>query len=310
MENGGRRDEGGGRAGARPWTGRTRGGYWGNLFFITALRLLGLRAAYVLLLPIPIYYLIADRKSVRASSEYLERVFGPLPALRRLWYVYRHFYSLGRMLLDKVCILGGGRGRFRYIFDGEENLEKALAPGRGVVILSSHVGNWEAAAEILHRAKVPVNIVAFENEVEHIRRMVAGAEKEKAFRVIAVSGGFEHSLEALAALRRGEAVALHGDRVMGGASARASFFGREATFPAGAWWLAAVSGAPLLQVFAMREPDWTYRLIALPPRFLEVPPRAGRAGFAARCVAEYAGHLENVLRRYPFQWYNFYPFWD
>ena len=65
------------------WTGRTRGGYYGNLFFIKMLRAFGLRGAF---LPLPFvcaYYLLAHPAATRASAEYLARIFGPLPAWRR-----------------------------------------------------------------------------------------------------------------------------------------------------------------------------------------------------------------------------------
>jgi predicted LPLAT superfamily acyltransferase len=295
---------------AEHWTGRTRGGVFGNWLFIAVLRVLGLRAAYAFLAFVAAYFLLASRQGYRGSSDYLRRLLGPLPFLRRVWSVYRHYYSFGVMLLDRVVILSGREDRFVYISDGEENVRQAMAEGRGAIVLGAHAGSWEAAGHLLKGFDVIVNIVGVDREVESMRRMLSGAMSARHVRLIRAEGPFEHSVEILAALRRGEVVGILGDRAAGHAAVRANFLGKQAAFPAGAYLLAAVAGAPLIPVFSFRERGFRYRLIALPPERLQMPPRDQRAAFLDACVRRYVERLESMLRRYPYQWYNFYPFWD
>jgi predicted LPLAT superfamily acyltransferase len=283
---------------------------FGNWFFITVVRLLGLRVAYAFLAVVAAWFLLAARPAARSSAEYLQRLMGPLPFLRRTARVYHHFFSFGVMLLDRVAILRGREDAFAYTFDGEAHLREALSANRGLVLLASHTGNWEAAGHLLRRIDVPCSIVGFDNEVDPIRRVYAGTMSGRHVRMIAVEGPFEHSVEILAALRRGEIVAMLGDRLSGQAPVQASFLGRPALFPAGAYLLAALAGAPVVQAFAFREPGFRYRFVAFPPERLEMPPRDRRSDFLAACVARYAGRLESMVRQYPCQWYNFYPFWD
>jgi predicted LPLAT superfamily acyltransferase len=118
------------------------------------------------------------------------------------------------------------------------------------------------------------------------------------------------SIPISAALRRGEIVCLLGDRSFGGADIRVPFFGSPARFPVGPYLLAAVSGAPIFQTFVVREKLGHYRFFSFPAKF--IPREILRAGTEALQphVAEYAARLAGVAGKYPFQWFNIYPFWD
>ncbi len=292
------------------WTGRTRGGVFGNWFFITVCRLFGIRVAYFFLVFVAAYFLLGARRAARSSSEYLQRLLGPLSFFRRTVHVYRHFFNYGMALLDRVAILSGRGGAFTYAYDGEEHLREALAEKKGLILLTSHTGNWEAASHLLTRLEAPCSIVGVDNEIEPIRRLLSGAMKERHVRMISAAGRFEHSVEIIAALRRGEIVAMMGDRGGGPPIVETDFLGKPAPFPAGAFLLAAVTGAPLVQVFSFREKGFRYRFTGFPPERLEPPSRDERRAFLEACVRRYVERLESMVRKHPHQWYNFYPFWE
>lgn len=292
------------------WTGRTSGGYFGNWFFIQTLRAFGLRAALAPLTPICAYYLLAHRRAVKCSMEFLAAALGPCPPARGYWRTYKHFYSLGMMLLERFAIVAG-QGKFVFDHDGDIHIKNALDRGRGLIILGAHVGNWEAAGHLMSRYEAVVNVVGFDRERKSIKNLFASRMGNRKFNFIA-AGGDEPMLAipVLSALRRGEIVALHGDRIFGGATLKANFLGRPASFPVGAYRLAAISGAPLAHAFSAREKFGFYRLIAYPAMTCADRGREGRAEFEKTGVELYARRLEELVRRYPFQWYNFYPFWD
>src|ERR1700740_1349129 len=121
-------------------SGRMRGGAGGVRFFLTALRWLGLPLSYALLVPPAIYFSSAS-PDVAATMDYHRRVFGPQPWWKRRWLVFRHFFSFGRALIDRTVVLAGMVRRFTFSFDGEEHLRAAVAEGRGVLLLTAHVGN-------------------------------------------------------------------------------------------------------------------------------------------------------------------------
>jgi predicted LPLAT superfamily acyltransferase len=292
-----------------PWSGsgKLRGGKWGIWFFLTTLRVLGLRLTYALLAPPAAYFAYAS-PDVPATMDYHRRVFGTIPRWKRRWLVFRHFLSFGRALIDRTAILAGKTRPFSFAFDGEEHLRAAVAEGHGVLLLTAHLGNWEAAGQLLSRLEVPINVTGFDHETSEIRTLLTQASKAK-FRLLPLTGSPTDAIPLVAAMRRGEVVAMLGDRAYGSPSAPVSFLGGTASFPIGAYVMASIAGAPLVHVFNLREPGGRYRFFGFPPQRPVMPPRDQRDLYLRQCASRFAHDLETILRRDPLQWYNFYPFW-
>jgi predicted LPLAT superfamily acyltransferase len=288
-------------------TGRLRGGRSGIWFFITALRILGLHLTYALLPPVALYYSLVS-PDVQATMDYHERVFGKVPWWKRRWLVFRHFLSFGIALIDRTAILAGKTDHFTFSFDGEQHLRAAVAEGRGVLLLTAHIGNWEAAGQLLNRLDVPINVTGFDHEVSEIRSLLNQVSKPN-FRLVPLTGSPTDTIPLVAAMRRGEIVAMMGDRVYGSPSLPISFLGQTAHFPIGAYVLAAIAGAPLVHVFNLRERGWHYHFFGFPAQRPVMPGHEQRDAYLHDC-ARFAADLQSVLQRDPLQWYNFYPFWN
>jgi predicted LPLAT superfamily acyltransferase len=289
-------------------TGQLRGGRWGIWFFVTAVRLLGLQLTYALAIFPAIYFSFAS-PDVDATMDFHRRIFGPQPRWKRRWLVIKHFHSFGRALIDRTAILAGQTKGFSFQFDGDEHLRAAVAEGRGVLLLTAHLGNWEAAGQLLTRIDVPITITGFDKETPEVRE-VLNRNSQKKFKMIPLTGGPTDAIPLVAALRRGEVVAMLGDRSYGSPSTKIPFCGGTASFPIGAYVMASIAGAALMHVFSCREPGRRYRFFGFPAQHPQMPAHHERAAYLKKCAANYAGDLESVLRRDPFQWYNFFPFWE
>jgi len=241
--------------------------------------------------------------------DYHRRIFGDLPWWKRRWLVFKHFLSFGRALIDRTAILAGETRHFSFTFDGEHHLREAVAEGRGVLLLTAHLGNWEAGGALLSRLDVPIHGTGFDKESAEIRSLLTQASNAK-FRLIPLTGSPTDAIQVVAAMRRGEVVAMLGDRAYGSPSARIPFLGGGRAFPKDADVMAAIAGAPLVHVFNVREPGGHYHFFAFPPQRPEVPRRNEREAGLRDYAARFARELESILRRDPLQWYNFYPFWD
>jgi len=291
------------------WTGRSRGGYFGNWFFIQLIRWLGVWPAYLWLVFVAAYFTIVHRDAYRASADYMERLFGPLSWWRRPLLVYRHFLAYGVTLVDRQAVLMG-RSRIECDFDGEELFKPQIERRKGIILVGAHLGCWELGGHFLGRFDIPVNLVVIERELAGIRQLLNSATEGKRFRILTADDDPLRSVPILAALRRGEIVALLGDRSLGGADVETSFLGGRVRLPVGPYRLAAASGAPLFQVFVVRQKLGCYRFATFPAEYISreevrfdpsaVPARARR----------YAECLEAVVRQYPFQWANFFPYWE
>ncbi len=288
-------------------TGKLRGGRSGIWFFITALRFFGLRMTYALMIPPAVYFALRS-PDVAATMEYHRRALGPQPWWKRRWLVFRHFLSFGRALIDRTAILAGNTKDFSFAFEGENHLRDTLAEGRGVLLLTAHLGNWEAAGSLLSRLSVPVNVTGFDNESAEVRSLLNGSSKAR-FRLLPLTGSPTDVIPLVAALRRGEVVAMLGDRAYGSPAADVSFLGGAASFPIGAYVMAAIAKAPLVHVFSLREAGGHYRLFAFPPQRPKMPAHPYRDAYLRDCAARFGRDLETILKRDPLQWYNFFPFW-
>jgi predicted LPLAT superfamily acyltransferase len=291
------------------WSGRSRGGVFGNWWFIQLIRLFGLRPAYAFLVLVAGYFTVFNPSGYRCSKDYLRRVLGPQPFGRWPLLVYRHFYSFGTTLLDRVAVIMG-RAKMEWTFENTALFMDQVERGQGVILLGAHVGSWELGGHLLGRLGKPVNVVILEKDEARMRQLFAQALEARRFNLLATDGHPLRSIPIAAALRRGEIVALLGDRPFGGADVRVPFLGGHARFPTGPYLLAAFTGAPIFQTFALRERPGHYRFFSYPGIF--VPRAITRAGPEALTpyVAEYAGRLAEVAKKYPFQWFNIFPFWD
>jgi predicted LPLAT superfamily acyltransferase len=289
-------------------TGKLRGGRWGVWFFITALRVLGLRATYVLSVPVAIYFSYAS-PDVAATMDFHRRVFGRVPWWKKRWLVFKHFLSFGRAIIDRTAILAGKTKHFSFSFDGEHHVHTALAENRGVLLLTAHLGNWEAAGQLLARLDTIINVTGFDHESAEIRSLLKQASNAK-FRLLPLTGSPTDAIPLVAALRRGEIVCILGDRHYGSPSARVPFLGGGARFPIGAYVLAAIANAPLVTVFNLRERGGHYRFFGFPAQHPKMSAHHLRDAYLKNCAAEFAKNLETILQRDPLQWYNFYPFWE
>jgi predicted LPLAT superfamily acyltransferase len=291
------------------WSGRTRGGYFGNWFFIQMIRWLGVWPAYFWLAFVAAYFTIVHREAYRASADFLGRLFGPLPWWRRPLLVYRHFLARGVTLVDRQAVLMG-RNQIECVFDGEELFKPHLEQGRGIILVGAHVGCWELGGHFLGRLDLPVNLVVIERELADIQRLLHSVTEGKRFRILTADDDPLRSVPILAALRRGEVVALLGDRSFGGAGVETSFLGGPVRLPVGPYRLAAASGAPLFQVFFVRQKLGCYRFSAFPPEFITREEVRSDPNTVRESARRYAARVEAVVRQYPFQWANFFPYWD
>ncbi len=286
-----------------------RGGYLGNLFFVLVVRHLGLWFAYAWLTLIAGWFTIASPASFRHSARFLERVLGPIPFWRKPFLVFRHFYSFGVTLLDRLAVIEG-TSLFECNHEGEELLLGHLEKGQGIILVGAHLGSWEIGGHFLGRHGAPINVVVLDKEAERMRSLFSKAMENRLFRLISTDGSATRSIPIASALRRGEAVALLGDRPFGGRELSVRFLGGSARFPVGPFLLAAATGAPLFQVFAVRERMGCYRFFTFPEQRLTKEEARGGDEALRPHVEQFARRLEETARRYPLQWFNIYSYWD
>ena len=170
----------------------------------------------------------------------------------------------------------------------------------GIVSVTAHLGNWELAGRLLAGRSARRTHVVVAPDVPELGRWLRRDGDGMRFvpRVSPAVG-----LELLTALRRGEVVAMQGDRALGTrGDVVIPFFGRPACFPLGPFLLARAAGAAVVPAFCLLDGDHRYHVRVAKPMLVE----RGDEEAAARA---WVSALEDVAREHPTQWFNFFDVW-
>ncbi len=287
------------------WQGRSRGTTWGYRIFVWLLKNGGLSAAYALLPFVTLYYRLFVPAATRPLMYmYTERLQFDRKKASKL--IRKNLLVFGQTIIDKIAVLSGAGDKLSFTHEGVEYIEQLVKDGKGGVLLSAHLGNWEVAGHLLKRVNTVINIVMYDGEAEQMKQFMQQFESNRSFNIIFIKDDLSHIYEISAALARNELICLHGDRFRpGNRTMQHDFLGKNALFPAGPFILAAKLKAPVCFVFAFKETNFHYHFYAYPPRVYE---GRGTQGME-KMLDEYVDKLEDKLKQYPWQWFNYYDFW-
>jgi predicted LPLAT superfamily acyltransferase len=278
-------------------------------------RVLGRRAFRVCALPVVCVHWLLNAPARCASLEYLRRLHTHTGAFTRPpgWREsLRHFRVFADTLLDKVLALGGQylSGKVRV---SRDNMLGLLRERRGAVIITAHIGCLELCQALAE--KVPgfcMTMLVHTRHAERFNRLLARLPSSGNVRLMQVQA-IDPAVAAQLGQRveRGEFVAIAGDRLplTGSRHVWADFMGRPAPFPIGAYVLAAALRCPLATMACVHEGDgYALRFETFAER-VELP-RATRDAALSGHATRFARWLEVQLRAAPYDWFNFFAFWD
>lgn len=289
------------------WQGKSKGTTTGYKIFVFVCRKLGVIPAYLLLRFVALYYLLFSWKTFPHIYFYFRHRLR-VSALRSVLKVYSNYYVLGQTLIDKLMVMASISNPFTYLFDGEENLHQMVSEGKGGILLSAHVGSWEAAGHLLHRLETRVNVVMYDGEHQHIKRYMNELTGGRNFNVIVIREDMSHVYAIGDALAKNELVCLHADRFLpGNKTTVRNFLGADAEFPEGPFALSAAFNVPVSIVFGFKETMKHYHLFGSKPYLRRA--NETKAEFRERLVTGFVQEVEQKIYLYPEQWFNYYKFW-
>jgi lauroyl/myristoyl acyltransferase len=234
----------------------------------------------------------ADSPSVRRKA--VELIDGHFAA----WVDFLHFATRppeeSALLIESVV--------------GFERILEGRAKGRGVLLVTAHLGNWEVGSLMLAEVKLPIHVVLVPDIYPAVERARRRLHQRAGVTEIPIDRSFGPTLAVMRALESNGIVAMQGDRDFNNTGIAVPFFGRDAFFPRGPLRVAMATQAVVLPAFIVRVPDGRYRAVLDEPLAIE---RGGDREAALReNLRRYVAILERTIRASPEQWYCFYPFWD
>ena len=247
---------------------------------------------------------------VKESLKFYKALFPGREFAYHLYCVWKQYHNFTDVYIHRFIPWAGEQAVITR--EGFEHLDRAVADKTGAIIVMSHIGNWELAAQKLHQKGLPIMLylgAKHKEQVEKIQKekladagikIVATDEKEKSPFAL---------LEGINFLRDGGIVSMTGDRIWGDqTSVTINFLDHEARLPDTPHLFALMTGAPLMTFFVYEASPGHYHITVSAGRKVVAARRTDRQKAVLASVQAYADDLARFAQAHPFEWHHFEPF--
>jgi lauroyl/myristoyl acyltransferase len=273
-------------------------------------------------LPLGIGYLLAtitgitayslSRKNRRAVISNLTQVLGKeVSGIRIYSLACSTFCNYAKYIVDYFRFPHINKNNWRRIipqYGQEDFIDDTLKKGKGLMLLTAHLGNWELGGLLFNILGYPVNVVTLVDENLKIDEVRERWRRSRGIKSLTVNDSITAAKNIADALAKNEIVAMLGDRATKTNRMKMEFFDREAYFPTGPVILSLLTGAPIVPAFVIYKGRGRYYGVAEEPIY--VKDTGNREENIRRTLEKVIKVFEKYIRKYPDQWYNFYPFWQ
>ena len=234
------------------------------------------------------------------------------PVVRKL--ARNTWRNYGYYMMDYVQLNRIGKPNNKYLIPeqkGTRYVKQALENGKGGILITPHLGNWELGGVTFALRGCPVYALTLRDSLEKAQEFRDGMRSTLGVKSVHIDPKrYETILRLARLLRENNFLAMLGDRWEGGKKAVVNFFGRRVIFPAGAPALALATGAPIIPVFTVVKPNGHYLAWAEPPIFVSRMPGKTTSRTIEEKTQEIADVFERAISLYPDQWFHFFDYWS
>ena len=295
---------------------KEKGGMLPLTLMLCFYRLGGRFLCRILLNFIILWYWLFSQTAKQASLFYLQKLHAfaadqtPFAHTPTLTNTYTHLMQFGESILDKIEGWLGHIPAEKLKLHGHEYFKAHY--NKGAIIVVSHFGNIELLRAIKSDHSQKINVLVYQKHASKFNQFLKKLNDKADVNLISVDElGIETALLLQEKLAQGEWVIVAADRVPVN-SARVqpiTFLGEDAHWPQGAWVLANLLKVPVLAVFCYRFKDNFEVHVHSLADCIELP-RATRMQSMQNVIRSYVVLLEQHCIRAPYQWFNFYSFWN
>ena len=218
--------------------------------------------------------------------------------------VLKCFQNLGKNLMEFLLFQRSDWIDSAVSIKGRSHIDQALSQGRGAIILTGHFGNCELIGATLAHHGYQMSAIARQIRSEPLNTLVVETRQQAGY----LSFDRDKSVrQAFRCLRRNELLAILADVDTETMGVFVDFFNRPAYTPAGPIVISQKTGAPLLPVFMVRQPDNTHLMIIEPALKLQVTGQKQQDLIGN--TQRFTHIIETYIRRYPEQWIWMHDRW-
>ena len=269
---------------------------------------LGRRVARGVLHLIAAYFLLFAPASRRASGSYLRRALGrPV----RWLDMYRHFFTFAATIHDRIYLVNRRFDLFDFEVHGEDQLSAMLAEGNGLFLMGAHLGSFEVIRAIGRKnTDLRVAMLMHQDNAQKINAMLAAINPDAVQDIIGL-GHIDSMLQVRARLDEGSAVGMLVDRTPGDDTLYpVQVLGAEANLPIGPFRMAALLRRPVVFMTGLYLGGNRYAIHFDTLADFSTVERGQRDAALKVAMARYAALLDQYCRKAPYNWFNFFDFWQ
>ena len=289
----------------REWKGVTGGSAFGQKALKILFSIIHVRVGYFILAFVVPFYMLFNRKGYIAIYHYFRYQHG-YTVIKSFFKTYRNHYLFGQMMLDRFAVYAGQK---KFEVDNPDNdlFLKMVYASHGCVIAGAHVGNPELCGYLLCQHTKRINSMIYGGEAKEVQKNRFKTLDDNNVRLVPVSTDMSHIFIINEALTNDEIVSMPCDRAFGSAkTVECDFLNGKAAFPVGAFMLALRYNVPVIALFVLKISSLRYRIHVIR---VPVSQEGNKRAQINQMARSFAVILEGIVKKYPEQWFNFYPFW-
>ena len=288
----------------------------GSLFWLRAMTRISLRLgrapSRVILFGLAAYFVVFAPAARRHSRHYLQRAL-KLRSLADVGWksLYRHFLSFASVIHDRIYLLNGRFELFDIRVHNQHLMDAVVAERRGVFLIGAHLGSFEVLRAIgCRQSGLRVAMAMYAENARKVNAALSAINPDAQPDIIAL-GHIDSMIQVHDLLTGGAIVGMLGDRSLGNHDTRQiDFLGDPAALPLGPFRMAAIMKRPVLFMTGLyrggNHYDIHFETLA---DFSAEAPR-GRALAVQAAMTRYAALLEQYCYQAPYNWFNFFDFWQ
>ena len=273
---------------------------------------LGRGPSRIVLYGIAAYFLAFAPTARRMSRRYLQRALqlgspGDVGWKR----LFRHFLSFASVVHDRVYLINDRFDLFDIRIHNRALIDDLVADGRGAFLIGAHLGSFEVLRAVGRRQPgLRIAMAMYEENARKINAALAAINPNEQQDIIAL-GHIDSMMQVHELLARGTVVGMLGDRSLGNDDTRqVDFLGERAALPLGPFRMAAIMKRPVLFMTGLYRGGNRYDIhFETLADFSAVAPR-GRTLAVQAAMTRYAALMEQFCRPAPYNWFNFFDFWQ
>jgi len=282
---------------------KQRGNELGYKIILTIYKIVGYRGAKSAIWLVSFFYALITKDERKAMKDYYSKVGVSYSFLYYISHINQFSLSLFDRFVTRID---------PDIFEIERiNFDAFLNKDKNRILALSHIGNWantfvafryeNRTIHITADDKLKASILEYEASLKH--------KNSSSIRVINLKDGLKASIEIVHAIQKGDDVAIMVDRLVDPKRfVQTEFLNSPTKFNRNPFEIAYNRNVDMIGVAVIRTGDKKYKLIFSDP--IKIDKSRKKEEAIAIMAKKYAEYLEDILREYPKQWFNFYNFWE